>query len=236
MKAEQINPNQIRFLLGSSDLAEKGLQVKDLAYGSEKTKALFDDMMAHARDEFGFEPGGRPLMIEAIPLSEESLMITVTKVSGAAERAGLAGSNIPGLGRPEANTPQETADELPSFEDMLDRLGLSGETQKGGSGAESLTRPMIYIFDRFESLTAAAARIPASTRLKNSLYHEEKGSYYLLVDYKKLDKTARFVMNVLSEFYDDVMDIPYGELLMKEHCTAVIKARALQKLSELENV
>ncbi len=223
-------------MLGEADLAEKGLNIKDLAYGSEKTKALFDDMMDRARSEFGFEAGGRPLMIEAIPLSDDSLMITVTRVNGAAENAGLAGSNIPGLDRRE-KAPEPAEEQDRSFEELLDKLGFAeGPSAQGGEARQELSRPLIYIFDRLETLLAASSRISPGMRLKNSLYHEENGSYYLLVDYRKIDKNTRFVMNVLSEFYDDIMDVPYGELLLQEHCSPVIKARALQKLSAVENV
>ena len=45
MKAERINKNQIRFTLNKADLQERQLKVTELAYGSDKTKALFDDMM-----------------------------------------------------------------------------------------------------------------------------------------------------------------------------------------------
>ncbi|MBQ2397147.1 MAG: adaptor protein MecA, partial [Bacteroidales bacterium] len=49
-------------------------------YGSQKAQALFKDMMAKANEEFGFETDNVPLMIEAVPLSTDSIMIVVTKV------------------------------------------------------------------------------------------------------------------------------------------------------------
>ena len=91
MKAERINKNQIRFTLNKADLQERQLKVTELAYGSDKTKALFDDMMHTALTEFGFDFSEKPLMIEAIPISEESLMITVTKVSSQNDLAALFG-------------------------------------------------------------------------------------------------------------------------------------------------
>ncbi len=232
MKVDRINQSQIRFMLCRKDLEERDLNVKELAYGSEKTKALFDDMMAEARREFNFNEQGQPLMIEAIPLSDDQLMITVTLVNGAAEKLGLSAGNVPGLGPEGAKSAAAPADgKAAELEELLKEL----EAQAGEAAKDSGPRPMIYIFDRFEDLLAAAARIKPELRLKNSLYREEGASYYLMIEFKKMDRTAGYVMSMMNEFSSGLMDVPYGELLIREHCKPVIKTRALQKLSAVEN-
>ena len=55
MKIEKLNENQIRCTLTRADLAERQLQLSELAYGTEKAKSLFHDMMQQAAFEFGFE-------------------------------------------------------------------------------------------------------------------------------------------------------------------------------------
>ncbi|WP_305306096.1 adaptor protein MecA, partial [Romboutsia ilealis] len=52
----------------------------ELAYGSDKAKALFQDMMQVAAQDFGFEADNTPLVIEAIPVSIDSLLLIITKV------------------------------------------------------------------------------------------------------------------------------------------------------------
>ena len=66
MKIEKISDNQIRCTLTRADLADRQLQLSELAYGTEKAKSLFRDMMQQAAFEFGFEAEDIPLMIEAI--------------------------------------------------------------------------------------------------------------------------------------------------------------------------
>ena len=66
MKIEKINDNQIRCTLTRDDLAQRQLKLSELAYGSEKAKSLFREMMQQAASEFGFESDNLPLMIEAI--------------------------------------------------------------------------------------------------------------------------------------------------------------------------
>lgn len=80
MKIEKINENQIRCTLNKDDLVDRQLRISELAYGTEKAKLLFRDMMQQAAFEFGFEADDIPLMIEAIPVSPETLILVVTKV------------------------------------------------------------------------------------------------------------------------------------------------------------
>ncbi len=80
MKLERLSDNQIRCTLTKSDLAEKEVRISELAYGSEKAKELFRDLMQQASVELGFEADNMPLMIEAIPVSQECLILVITKV------------------------------------------------------------------------------------------------------------------------------------------------------------
>ena len=85
MKIEKVNDNQIRCTLTKSDLADRQLKLSELAYGNEKSKELFREMMQQAAYEFGFEAENIPLMIEAIPLSTESIILIITKVESPEE-------------------------------------------------------------------------------------------------------------------------------------------------------
>ena len=80
MKIEKVNENQIRCTLTREDLAERQIKLSELAYGTEKAKMLFRDMMQQAAYEFGFEADDIPLMIEAIPLSADTIILVITKV------------------------------------------------------------------------------------------------------------------------------------------------------------
>ena len=80
MKIEKISDNQIRCTLNSSDLTDRQLNLGELAYGSDKARRLFREMMQQAFNDFGFEAEDNPLMVEAIPLSNDSIMLIITKV------------------------------------------------------------------------------------------------------------------------------------------------------------
>ena len=80
MKIERISDTQIRCTLSNFDLSERNMNIAELAYGNEKARRLFREMVQKASAEFGFEVEDIPLMVEAIPLSNESVMLVITKV------------------------------------------------------------------------------------------------------------------------------------------------------------
>ncbi len=80
MKIEKVNDHQIRCTLTRDDLAKRDLKITELAYGTDKAKELFQDMMQQANIEFGFEAEDTPLMIEAIPINSECIVLIITKV------------------------------------------------------------------------------------------------------------------------------------------------------------
>ena len=80
MKIEKVSENQIRCTLTKEDLADRKLQISELAYGTESARALFREMMQQAAYQYGFEADDIPLMIEAVPMSADSIVLIITKV------------------------------------------------------------------------------------------------------------------------------------------------------------
>ena len=80
MKIEKVNDHQIRCTLTRDDLAKRDLKITELAYGTDKAKELFQDMMQQANIAFGFDAEDTPLMIEAIPINSECIVLVITKV------------------------------------------------------------------------------------------------------------------------------------------------------------
>ena len=80
MRTERISENKVRFILDQSDLEERNIRISELAYGSEKAKELFDDLMELAREELGVEEGPQPFMVEAIPMSQNGLVVNISRV------------------------------------------------------------------------------------------------------------------------------------------------------------
>lgn len=80
MKIERLSENQIRCTLYKNDLIDHELKLSELAYGTEKAKNFFKEMMTQASYELGFEAHDIPLIIEAVPVSADCIILIVTKV------------------------------------------------------------------------------------------------------------------------------------------------------------
>lgn len=136
MKIEKINDNQIKCTLNKSDLASRQIKLSELAYGTEKAKSLFRDMMQQASEEFGFEAEDIPLMIEAIPISADCIVLVITKVED----------------------PEELDTRFsrfaPSDEDMEDMEGIDGTADS--AAADPITNDLIDMLNQVKSKLAAA--------------------------------------------------------------------------------
>ncbi len=148
MRIERISDNQIRCTLSNRDLIERHLKISELAYGSERAKELFRDMMEQANIDFGFEAEDIPLMIEAIPTSRESLVLVITKVDNPQEfDEKFANFNIPAEEAyddeldidSENDTFFEESDDMnpASFDNLMDCLDQLYD--KSGEDADSET-------------------------------------------------------------------------------------------------
>lgn len=80
MKIEKISDNQIKCLLTKADLDSRHLSVNELAYGSEQANILFKEMTDQANRKYGFTIEDSPVMVEAIPLPNDSIVLFITKI------------------------------------------------------------------------------------------------------------------------------------------------------------
>lgn len=134
MKIEKVNENQIRCTLTREDLANRELKISELAYGTEKAKNLFRDMMQQASCEFGFEAEDIPLMIEAIPLNSECIVLIITKVEDPEELDTRFSKFAPSVHDDAGNELDDMLDELAdTADDVLDLFKRLHEGKKGMS-------------------------------------------------------------------------------------------------------
>ena len=136
MKIEKVNDNQIRCTLTKADLADRQLKLSELAYGTEKAKDLFRDMMQQANLKFGFEAEDIPLMIEAIPLSGDCIVLIITKVEDPEELDTRFSKFAPSLQDLEESL-EDVLSDLPDTADEI--LDLFRKVHNTPSGKHSET-------------------------------------------------------------------------------------------------
>lgn len=258
MKIEKVNDNQIRCTLTKADLAERELKLSELAYGTEKAKSLFRDMMQQAAIKYGFEAENIPLMIEAIPLNSDCIVLIITKVEDPEELDTRFSRFAPG-------------DDSESEEDAMDLIDGGGlETLSHAQGAvtdevmglfkrirdeaanivsnmdnkekESHEAPKktitpatkFFVFDSMSSLIKPAVALKGVYDDTNSLYKDEDGSYILVLNMKTCStESFNKACNVLSEYGKLERMLATGEFYLKEHCDCVIESNAIQSLAKV---
>ena len=259
MKIEKISDNQIRCTLNKSDLASREIKISELAYGTEKAKNLFRDMMQQAAYEFGFEADDLPLMIEAIPMSAESIVLIITKVDDPEELDTRFSKFTPSY---EDMEDMEDLDEIDAFphasdaSEILDLFSLpeeaSGEINQSYQNADSMMSESLlkeqtskkeeqanltrfYSFQDFKTLETLAHILNNVYYGRNSLYKDEKNHIYHLVLTKSDHTPQEFnkILNIISEYGTKESISPEKELFFREHYQTVIDGSALQILADI---
>lgn len=237
MKIEKINENQIRCTLTRADLAERQLQLSELAYGTEKAKSLFHDMMQQAAFEFGFEADNMPLMIEAIPTSADSIVLIITKVEDPEEIDARFSKFAPASGS-DANK-LEGADTLRNlFEKVKEKLN-SAETKAAPAKEAPVPKkksPLrLFSFATMDDVMLAVRFLSNMYSGSNTLYKDHAEDMYILAmtqsDYT--DKDYNRICNMLTEY--GTLENASGIALafLEEHCEALVTGNAVQTLAAL---
>lgn len=239
MKIEKLNENQIRCTLTHADLAARHLKLSELAYGTEKAKSLFRDMMQQASFDFGFEADDIPLMIEAIPASADSIVLIITKVEDP-EELDTRFSRFTNPAEPENRTP-ETLSKLEGAEEFLDLLNKVKEAASGTSKTEpeKESAPQfqvrLFSFSSIDRVIQAARLIAPTYHGANTLYLDGTNEMYILALTPADQGTNEFnkVCNMLSEYGNQEKASASVLAFLEEHCEIVIASDSVQKLAAI---
>lgn len=245
MKIEKINDNQIRCTLTREDLANRKIKLSELAYGTDKAKLLFRDMMQQAAYEFGFEANDIPLMIEAIPISADSVILIVTKVEDPEELDTRFAKFSPSAVEDTENGTPPSPSRLEGADDILNLFNKIREARKLAAGAassstsedekteQSFNLIRLYRFRDLDTVIRVAHVLQDAYNGTNTLYKNTEGHEYLLTISKSSHTPEEFnrVCNILSEYAASLKYTPGNEAFFDEHLKCIIADSALQKLA-----
>lgn len=247
MKIERISENQIRCTLSNFDLSVRNLNLSELAYGSEKARNLFREMIQRASNEVGFEAEDIPLMVEAIPLANESVMLIITKIEDP-EELDTRFSKFSPTDEDDENSWGALANELLEGADaLLSLLGNPEKSEKALAGPkadapaadplqkEAAQYMRIYQFDSLDLICAAARETGSVFKGSSVLYKNPvKGQYYLVLKKEDSDELSfSRTCNVLSEYGSRLRHDAATEAYYSEHYEVIVKKDALASLAKL---
>lgn len=246
MKIEKLNDNQIRCTLTHADLAERQLQLSELAYGTEKAKSLFHDMMQQAAYEFGFEADDIPLMIEAIPASSDSIVLIITKVEDPEELDTRFSKFAPSNGDDNLSKKAATPAKLEGAETLMDllgklneKLGISEDAQtaeaEGSENEPSAPALRLFSFSTIDNVLKASQVLTPMYHGSNTLYKDPAEDLFLLALTQSDHSINDFnrLCNMLSEYGNIEKAAGANLAFLEEHCEVILSTDAVQQLATI---
>lgn len=203
MKIEKVNENQIRCTLSKEDLEDRQIKLSELAYGTEKAKNLFHDMIQQANDEFGFQTDDSPVMVEAIPLPGDHIILQITKVEY--------------LEEPESDEDEDEEAESNAFPNV--------------SGNGTVVFEFVNL-ETLERLSRVLSHYYSGTNSVYKDLHKNRYYLFLHKSHHTPEEFNR-VCNMISEYGVQKKYTPAAEGYMKEHGKVILKDQALQTISSL---
>lgn len=241
MKIEKVNDNQIRCTLTKEDLASREIKISELAYGTEKAKSLFRDMMRQANFEFGFEAEDIPLMIEAIPMNAECIVLIITKVEDPEELDTRFSRFAPSLsdedneGETDTNPSDEVMDLFRRIHESTRENMEALSAPAAGSAAADAPRHFVRLFQfsSLQPLFELASQVGAGYDGQATLYKEAGDGHYLLLLTHAEEGADLFnrICNIISEYGSFRKMLPVTVSYLEEHCEQLIAENALSVLA-----
>lgn len=249
MKIEKVNDHQIRCTLTKADLADRHLKLSELAYGTEKAKSLFRDMMQQAAYQFGFEAEDIPLMIEAIPISGDSIVLIITKVEDPEELDTRFSKFAPD---PEEDSFESASDKVShsvTANDVIDlfkklhddvinslpEIKKESESDKVATidTCEDFSR--LYSFENLDDAIRLSHVLAPFYNGMNSLYKDTDGTFILcLHKTKHTPEEFNKICNIMSEYSRVLKNSVATEGFLLEHADVFIKDNAIEQLSAFD--
>lgn len=251
MKIEKVNDHQIRCTLTKDDLASREIKLSELAYGTDKAKDLFRDMMQQANFQYGFETEDIPLMIEAIPLNSECIVLIITKVEDPEELDTRFSKFAPSVHEDENSEEDESSYSPDSADDVLElfkkikdsKSEISDSKEKKAfhgeevpvtlSTSDNITK--MYLFTSLSTITNLAHVLQNCYEGTNTLYKNSSDGHFTLILSKGGHTPEEFnkVCNILSEYGSGKSYSRASEAFLAEHCELLIQDSALQTLAKI---
>ena len=242
MKIEKINDNQIRCTLTRDDLAQRQLKLSELAYGSEKAKSLFREMMQQAASEFGFESDNLPLMIEAIPTAGDSIVLNITK----ADKHKSVLEHLKKLDGAEdfldiLRQMKEAVSQLPENPEALTDTPVqeqapASEAKEAAPAEPSVPPVRLFSFSRLDSVIHASHFLAEMYDGPNTLYKDEAENMYILTLAQGEHPSSDFnrICNMLSEYGSPEQGGGISLAFLEEHCDMILAKNAIQTLTSFK--
>jgi adapter protein MecA 1/2 len=221
MKIEKISDKRLKILLTSEDLKQRNIKMTELAFGTEKTRELFKEMMEIASDECDFYAEDSQLMIEAIPLSLEAIVILVTKI----DEEDTETDKIP----VDSDSDSDSEGQERSGRRFVRHAGKSSSVKK--SADDNLIS--VFEFNKLDDVSLVSRSLFGRFTGESYLL-KLKGNYFLVLqNNSSLDEISDKDLEIIMGEYGRKREVnPISRAYLFEHGELIIDNPAIDVLSE----
>lgn len=210
MKIEKINNDKLKITLTVTDLHDKDIDIADLSLDTPKAHSFFDDILEKAFDEFGFEVNDSPVIIEASPISKDTLVIFISKVD------------------------RETViDRLKAHTEKLEGTESGTEdkpAKKKTTRKKAKNEPIVYRSEGLMDIEEACSNLSGYFEGQSMLY-KLRNIYYLVLGKNRVRGiSSSIIESVLCEYISKVDATNLNIAYFEEHGEVIIKTRAVELL------
>lgn len=227
MKIEKIDENQIRCILTSDDLESRHLSIQDLAYGSDKARSLFMEMVQAAATETDFKLDGIPLMIEAVPISNNGLMLIITRVEDPEEldmRFSRFTQSVPLMEYNDDGVSKPT-----TVNSLLNTLKRYVESQT----MELADNIRCFRFNTLSDLIDGCQAVNHLFKGDSTLYKADDDTYYLFLFRDSDAESFDTLTTVLMEYGDRIMTGIGTPSYFEEHYDMMMDHNVVESLAKV---
>ncbi|MFZ7104044.1 MAG: adaptor protein MecA [Peptococcaceae bacterium] len=199
MKFKRLSDDKVQIIVSSEDLEKRDVKKWDLMPSSPRAQELFQEMLDQAYEECGFEVDSETqLMVEAYPMTTDSLVITLTKVKQSAKD--LLESDY-----------DEDTEEL--YDDLEDE-----------EIAELESDELVYMFKEFEDAVQLCKLINGDYQDKCNMY--KLGNVYYLV-FANPDSLSDHALGMLGEYSNlvhlsEAYLLEHSKMMIEENAVKVL--------------
>lgn len=212
MKLKKLNDNELQIIISHQDLRVRNLKKWDLVPYNPHAQHLFQEILEKASADCGFEVmQDTQLVVEAYPISDESMIITIRKFHEDREQY-------------HRYWKDEKEDERPSLEAPISLN--AGALQSQTPSTPQLGVLGIYEFETLEDAIEASHAIASAYQGGSRLYQSRDGAYFILLeDVRSLDGA------MAGHLIEYGVRTPYSLAFLEEHTDCVIPSGAVHSLA-----
>lgn len=215
MKIERISETQVKFLITAQDLKEKDVTLSEiLTQSTAQSREFFRDILKEAVSGFGVDIDieNCPIIMEAMPISDESIIIIVSKARDSHD-----------FNEQDSLIPKSLTQRKFKLDDEIKII------EQKDNYVDKETVFYVYSFENFEQVSNATLRIKHFEG--DSILYKMGSDYFLALE--KTDICDEKLEIILSEYGQKYNSSVISKYFLEEHGEVLIKQKAVEILTSI---